>query len=184
MNEILETLARLMAPILSFTAEELWSYMPENPERPESVHADVFIPVKEEWIDPELAARWEGILSVRKEVSRVLETARKEKRIGHSLDAAVTLGCSPELLDQLSAYREALRSIFIVSSVALKPVDQLESGVETETFPGLKIFIESSSDPKCERCWVHDSTVGSNPDHPTICLRCLRALEEQDGKGR
>jgi len=184
MNEILETLARLMAPILSFTADELWSYMPEDPKRPASVHADVFIPVKEEFIDPELASRWETILSVRKEVSRALEIARKEKRIGHSLDAAVTLGCPPELLDQLKVYQEALRSIFIVSSAELKPADQLQSGAETEAFPGLKIFIEPSGDPKCERCWVHDSTVGSNLDHPAICLRCLKALEEQDGKGR
>jgi isoleucyl-tRNA synthetase len=184
MNEILETLARLMAPILSFTAEELWSFMPEDPERAASVHADVFIPVKEEFIDPELASRWELLLSVRKEVSRALEIARKEKRIGHSLDAAVTLGGSSELLDQLSGYREDLQSIFIVSSVELKPADQLEGGAEIENFPGLKILIEPSGDPKCERCWVHDSSVGSNPDYPTICQRCIKAMEEQDGKGR
>ncbi|MFO8090454.1 MAG: class I tRNA ligase family protein, partial [Desulfatiglandaceae bacterium] len=184
MNEILETLARLMAPILSFTADELWSFMPEDPERPASVHADMFIPVKEEFIDPELASRWEVLLLVRKEVSRALETARKEKRIGHSLDAVVTLGCSKELLDQLTAYREDLRSIFIVSSVEIKTADQLEGVVETENFPGLKIFIEPSGDSKCERCWVHDPNVGSNPDYPTICLRCIEAMKEQDGKGR
>jgi isoleucyl-tRNA synthetase len=184
MNEILETLARLMAPILSFTAEELWSFMSQNPERPASVHADVFVPVKEEWIDPGLASRWETILSVRKEVSRALETARKDKRIGHSLDAVVTLGCPRELLQQLMSYQEDLRSIFIVSGVELKTADQLKDGVETENFPGLKIFIQPSEDLKCERCWVHDPTVGSDPDHPTICLRCLKAMEEQDGKGR
>ncbi|HDR16942.1 MAG TPA: isoleucine--tRNA ligase, partial [Desulfobacteraceae bacterium] len=184
MNEILETLTRLMAPILSFTADELWAFTAEEPQRPQSVHADMFVPVKEQFLDPELASRWETILSVRKEVSRALETARKEKRIGHSLDAEVTLGCPPDLLDELSGYREALRSIFIVSSVELKPADELEGGAETEAFPGLKLFIKPSGAAKCERCWVHDPSVGSDPDHPTICHRCLRAMEEQNGKGR
>jgi isoleucyl-tRNA synthetase len=184
MNEILETLVRLMAPILSFTADELWHFMAEGSERSASVHADMFVPVKEELLDSELASRWEVLLSVRKEVSRALETARKEKRIGHSLDAAVSLGCSPELLGRLAGHEKALRSIFIVSSVELKQADQLGPVAEAENFPGLKVFIQPSSDPKCDRCWVHDPTVGSDPDHPAICLRCRKALEEQTGKGK
>jgi isoleucyl-tRNA synthetase len=175
MNEILEVLVRLMAPILSFTADELWQYM-KGADRGESVHADLFIPVKEEYLDPELASRWEVILSVRKEVSKVLETARREKRIGHSLDAAVTLGCGPELLERLSPYREMLRSIFIVSSVELVEADQLEDTPEIETFPGLKVLTAPSSALKCDRCWVHDPSVGSDQNHPTVCSRCLRAL--------
>ncbi len=184
MNEILETLVRLMAPILSFTADELWSFMAEVPGRPQSVHADIFVPVQEKFLDPELASRWEVLISVRKEVSRALEIARKEKRIGHSLDAAVTLGCSPDLLAKLAPYKEDLRSIFIVSAVQLKEAGELAGVDEIEAFPGLKVVIEPSADPKCDRCWIHDPTVGSDPDHPSICQRCLRALEEQDGKGK
>ena len=78
MNEILETLVRLMAPVLSFTADEIWKYM-EGEDRSPSVHADLFSPLKKEFVKPDLAERWEDILSVRKEVTKTLELGRKEK---------------------------------------------------------------------------------------------------------
>ena len=175
MNEILETLVRLMAPVLSFTAEEIWQYMKGN-KRSESVHMETFMPVKEDYRNPELAARWEEIIAVRKEVTKALEQARKEKRIGHSLDASVKLGLSEQLMAKLLPYADQLRSIFIVSSVDLVPLDDMGDGLLTETIPGLKISVFASDDPKCERCWVHDSTVGQNKEHPTLCKRCVDAL--------
>ena len=176
MNEILETLVRLMAPVLSFTADEIWQYM-GGEDRSPSVHADLFSPIKNEFLNPELANRWEDILSVRKEVTKALELGRKEKIIGHPLDAAVTLGVAPDLYEKLTPYADQLRSIFIVSSVKLLDIGQLEGGIENDTVPGLKVLVAPSTDPKCERCWMHDASVGDNPEHPTICGRCRNVLD-------
>jgi len=177
MHEILETLVRLMAPILSFTADEIWAYM-TGKERPVSVHADIFLPQNEEYRDTELAERWEEIISVRKEVTKILELARKEKRIGHPLDASVRLGLSPKLAAKLTPYEDQLRSIFIVSSVDLREIDEVEGGIESETIPGLKVEVSPSLDPKCERCWIHDPSVGNDKNHPNTCERCRNVLDE------
>ncbi len=177
MNEVLETLVRLMAPVMSFTADEIWQYMKGN-ARPASVHADLFVPVKEEYLDAKLAARWDDIITVRKVVTRSLETARKEKLIGHSLDAAVTVGLAPALLESLAPYADQLRSIFIVSSVELVPLEGLEEGFQVETTPEVKVQVTASGHAKCERCWVRDPLTGQDPEHPAICPRCRQALGE------
>jgi isoleucyl-tRNA synthetase len=182
MNEILEVLVRLMAPILSFTADEIWQYMKGN-DRPVSVHADLFVPVNDSCKDPDLAGRWEDILTVRKEVTKALELARKGKTIGHSLDASVTLGLSAGLMEKLTPYRDQLRAIFIVSSVELSEIESVEDTIESETVPGLTVKVAPSPDAKCERCWVHDPTVGDNGDHPGICKRCLKTLAEMEVVG-
>ena len=176
MNEILETLVRLMAPVLSFTADEIWQYMGGEDRLP-SVHADLFMPLKEEFLNPGLAERWDGIMAVRKEVTKALELGRKEKIIGHPLDAAVTLGVSSDLREKLTPYVDQLRSIFIVSSVELHDASEIHEGFESETLPGLKVLVAPSTDAKCERCWMHDATVGDDPEHPTICGRCRNVLD-------
>jgi len=177
MSEILEVLVRLMAPILSFTADEIWQHM-NGRDRPASVHADFFVPVNESYKDKELAERWESIIAVRKEATKALELARKEKRIGHPLDASVTIGLPPELMEELIPYRDQFRTILIVSSVDLVEAERFEDGLESEAIPGLKVKVSHSSDQKCERCWIHDPTVGQNNSHPTICKRCLDVLDE------
>jgi len=178
-HEVLNVLVRLMAPVLSFTSDEIRQYMTDAEMTP-SVHAELFIPVKEEYKNPELAERWEEIIKVRKEVTRALEIARKDKMIGHPLDAAVILGLSPKLEEMLEPYREQLRSIFIVSSVRILSETEVDDCFESEEIKGLKVKVASSEDPKCERCWVHDQTVGEDADHPTICNRCLDALAEME----
>jgi len=177
MNEILEVLVRLMAPILSFTADEVWQHMKDEGRQP-SVHADLFLPVKEKYKDPELAERWENVIKVRSEVTKALEMARKDKIIGHSLDASVTLGVPPNLMEKINPYEDQLRTIFIVSSVNVEPAEKIEGGFESETVEGLKVKVTSSRDKKCERCWVHDPTVGDDNQHPTTCQRCISALTE------
>jgi len=177
MNEILESLVRLMTPVLSFTSDEIWQHM-KGKERSSSVHTELFVPVNTTYKDPELAGRWEDIIALRKEVTKALELARKEKKIGHPLDASVTVGLSPDLMEKIAPYREQLRSIFIVSSVDIKDMDQLDDGLESETLPGLRVKVSPSTDPKCERCWVHDPTVGNDTSRPTICKRCIQALAE------
>jgi isoleucyl-tRNA synthetase len=177
MNDILEVLVRLMAPILSFSADEIWQYMKWE-SRPLSVHTDLFRPVNDSYEDSELASRWEYIIALRKEVTRVLELSRKEKSIGHPLDASVTLGLNSQLMEKLLPYQDQLRSIFIVSSVNMVEIDRIEGGLESESMPGLKVMVTPSPDPKCERCWVHDPTVGHDNNHPTICKRCVKVLAE------
>ncbi|MBN1850918.1 MAG: isoleucine--tRNA ligase [Deltaproteobacteria bacterium] len=177
MNEVLHVLVRLMAPVLSFTADEVWQYM-DNAEKAPSIHACLFIPVKEEYKDPRLAARWEEIIKIRKEVTKALEIARKEKVIGHSLNASVTLGTTPEIASLLDPYTDELRTIFIVSAVHVVPADELKGVSENEEIKGLKVKVMPSEDPKCERCWVHDATVGHHEQHPLICKRCVDALTE------
>jgi isoleucyl-tRNA synthetase len=177
MNEILETLVRLMAPMLSFTADEIWQHM-GGKDRSASVHMDLFVPVNESYKDSELAERWETIIAIRKEATKALELARKEKRIGHPLDASVTIGLPPELMETLSPYRDQVRTILIVSAAEIVEAGQVEDGIESETIPGLKINVSPSSDQKCERCWIHDPTVGQDQEHPTICERCLGVLDE------
>ena len=179
MYEILNVLVRLMAPVLSFTAEEIWQYMPGEHPSP-TVHSELFVEVKDQYLDPELSSAWETIIAVRKEVARALEIARKEKKIGHSLDAAVTLLLPSDLYSVLEPYQDQLRSIFIVSSVELVRQGVLEGAVPSEAIPGLGIGVKPSEAPKCERCWVHDSSVGSRADHPTICNRCFGALTEME----
>ncbi|MBW1764321.1 MAG: isoleucine--tRNA ligase, partial [Deltaproteobacteria bacterium] len=120
MNEILNVVVRLMAPVLSFTADEIWQFM-DDTNKASSVHTCEFIPVKEEFINSELAEKWEEILKVRKEITKVIEVARKDKVIGHSLDVSLILGLSSELEDMLTPYKDQLRSIFIVSSVRILP---------------------------------------------------------------
>jgi isoleucyl-tRNA synthetase len=177
MNEILESLVRLMAPVLSFTSDEIWQHM-KGKERSPSIHTELFVPVNTTYKDPELAGRWEDIIALRKEVTKALELARKEKKIGHPLDASVTIGLSPDLMEKIAPYREQLRSMFIVSSVDIKDMDELDGSLESETLPGLRVKVSPSTAPKCERCWVHDPTVGNDTSRPTICKRCIQALAE------
>jgi isoleucyl-tRNA synthetase len=177
MWEIIDTLVRLMAPILSFTADEIWQYLGTT-GRGSSVHTAPFLPVREDYRDLSLAERWETILKVRREVTKALEVARKEKRIGHSLDAAVLIGLPEETASLLRGYLDQLRSLLIVSSVTLTTPQALEGVAESEELPGVRVRVSPSSDPKCGRCWVHDPTVGADKQYPGACSRCVGALRE------
>jgi len=176
LNEILEVLVRLVAPIIPFTADEVWGYAPSK-EKPMSVHADLFLPAREELKDSSLIERWEVLLNIRKEITRALELARKDKIIGHSLDAAVSLALPQDLLQGLQDYRDELRSICIVSAVEFADEGKIEGGYESQEYPGLVIKILPSPFPKCERCWIHDSTIGHDGEHPSLCKRCVQVIK-------
>ncbi|MBW2333075.1 MAG: isoleucine--tRNA ligase [Deltaproteobacteria bacterium] len=176
LNEILECLVRLVAPIIPFTADEVWEYT-HNKEKSISIHTDLFIPPREELKDNALIERWEVILNVRKEITKALELARNEKIIGHSLDAAVSLALPHNLLQGLQDYRDELRSICIVSAIEFVGEGKIEGGYKSQEYPGLVIKVMPSPFSKCERCWIHDSTVGHDKDHPTLCKRCVQAMQ-------
>ncbi len=175
LNEILNALARLIAPVLSFTAEEVWRFTPEEPGKPESVHLTLFPEVKREYLDDALNERWERLWEIRTLVTKVLEEARKEKVIGLSLDAQVHLHVPEKIYPLFECYEKDLRSIFIVSSVTLHP-DKDGKEVRAEVFP--------AEGKKCERCWNYEVTVGANKEHETICHRCIEAIEETSTKSQ
>ena len=175
MYTVLETMVRLIAPILSFTAEEIWGHIPDFPGKAESVHLADMPEVDEAWLDDELAGKWSRLLEVRSQVTKVIEEARREKTVGHSLDAEVSLYADDELHGFLAPYSKLLREILIVSRVELLNEKPGSEARATE-MPGLAVQVKSSGAVKCERCWIHDETVGINPEHPGICRRCDEAI--------
>jgi isoleucyl-tRNA synthetase len=173
--DILSALLRLMAPILTFTAEEAWRRAPGA--RSESVHLERFPEVPLEWLDDRLAADWERLLEVRREVARALELARARKLIGSGLEASVRVASAPEDIPALLAdKRDLLKTVLIVSRVEL---DGPASGAvvhESQEIPGLVLVVDRAPGRKCERCWVWSERVGEHPDHPALCERCVPVI--------
>ncbi len=178
---ILDAIVRLMAPIFAFTAEEIWRYMPDREGKKESVHLMPLPDADPEWPDAELAAKWSRVLQVRAEVTRALEKARASKLIGHPLDAHVTISAPGALFDELHEYADELRSVLIVSKASLAREQELsDDAYASAEIEGMRISVRPASGAKCERCWVHDPSVGDNTEHPTICQRCANALAAMD----
>lgn len=173
MYRILDGLTRLIAPVLSFTAEEVWQCLPG--EREESVHLARFPRFGSSFEDSALNERYRLLLAVRSDVSKALERARNDKLIGHSLDARVLLQAPPgPVAELLTAYAGQLATLFIVSQAEL--AGGLEESQSGESVPGLKIRIEKALGDKCERCWNYSPTVGEDSTHPGACQRCREAM--------
>jgi isoleucyl-tRNA synthetase len=156
-------LTRLMAPLLAFTAEEVWSYTPKPVGAPDSVHL-AFLPEPEEvssGLDVSTLARWQRLMEVREVVLKALEEARQAKIIGAPLEARVRLQGSG-----LEDYAADLPSLFIVSQVVLEPGGELRA------------IVERADGTKCERCWKYSTFVGQDPDFPTVCDGCSEDLKE------
>jgi len=174
--EIATTLVRIMAPILAFTSEEVWENVPPFPGKSESVHLELLPEPVSAYEDDSIEEQWGLILELRAEVNRALELARKNKEVGHSLDAEITLGASGPLMESLQGHEDLLSRVFIVSQVRLADPESLESATAAVDIPGLMIHVRPASAMKCARCWVHDETVGADADQPEICERCVREL--------
>ena len=173
-----DTIARLMAPILPFTADEIWQHMPcQNGDRA-SIHISQLPEVTPAFKDGELAARWEYLLDIRGEVTKKLEEARAQKLIGHPLDARITITAGGDAYNALQPYADELRSILIVSKANLTKDDTLKGTPDGSAVEGVRIDVDAAPGDKCERCWVHDTTVGANHEQPTVCQRCLAALDQ------
>lgn len=168
--EILTALTGLMAPILSFTAEEVWKNIPAKTDKAESVHLTLFPEMRSDYLDKELEEEWERVWEVRAVVTKALEEARKEKVIGLSLDAQVHLHVPEKGYTFLKRYGEELKSIFIVSSVTLHLL-------ESKDAKEVRAEISRAEGKKCERCWNYDPGVGRQEEHPTLCPRCLQAIQ-------
>jgi isoleucyl-tRNA synthetase len=173
---ILDVLVRVMAPILSFTAEEAWAYVPTVGARADSVFLADFPAAEPSPQDAPLLATWERLLAVRDAVTKALEEARQRGEIGHSLDACVRLSFDPQAdLGRLLGPRLAeLPTLFIVSAVEFS--GQLAVEAASPIVPGLRVSIERAVGRKCARCWNYRTSVGSSVRHPSICAPCVDAL--------
>ena len=181
--DVFSALARLLAPILTFTTEEAWRHLPGA--HGESVHLERFPEAPREWLDDTLNRDWDRLLEVRREVAKALETARAGKLIGSGLEAAVRIANAPEDLPALlRAKRELLPTVFIVSRVDL---DRSAAGAsvtyESQDIPGLVIGVDRARGEKCERCWTRSEHVGESREHPTLCERCVPIVTRLSGSG-
>jgi isoleucyl-tRNA synthetase len=174
---ILDALARLMAPILAFTAEEIWHFMPSQTQNSKSVHLTALPTVKAEWKNEELAQKWRQLIKVRGEVTKALEEARVKKIIGHSLDAAISIYADNDMYDILEPYKNDLKTILIVSEASLIKGKAADAPFKSPDIEGLSIRVETAPGEKCERCWIRDISVGDGSEQPTICNRCRNALK-------
>ncbi|MDY0191339.1 MAG: isoleucine--tRNA ligase [Desulfuromonas sp.] len=178
MYRILDTLTRLIAPILSFTADEIWQQLPG--EREESVHLAAFPRFATSLLDARLEDIYQQLWAVRSEVSKALELARDAKLIGNSLEAKVTLAVEgTECRALLEEYADQLATLFIVSQVELVDNTAADNGYAAEKIADLKIYIAAADGDKCDRCWNYSTELGTSADHPTACPRCTAVLQSE-----
>ncbi|MGP1209012.1 isoleucine--tRNA ligase [Serratia marcescens] len=171
---IVEALVRWMAPIMSFTADEIWGFMPGK--RAQYVFT-------EEWYDGLFGlaegeamndAFWAELLKVRGEVNKVLEQARADKRLGGSLEAAVTLYADSELAARLNSLQDELRFVLLTSAASVAPLAEAPADAQaSELLKGLKIAFSTAPGEKCPRCWHYTTDIGLVAEHADICGRCV-----------
>ena len=175
-----EALTRLLAPIMTFTCEEVWQYLPKVADREESVHLAQF-PASAEILgngaktDAQSDEEWARLRSVRNEVLKALETARNNKLIGTALEAQVAITASDPLYSLLERYADQLRYLFIVSQVTLAQGSGNGTG-------SVKVEVKKAEGAKCERCWNYSTHVGEDKNYPTVCERCSAVLKELENE--
>lgn len=182
LNRILMDMIRLLAPILSFTSEEIWSHILKlsntREDLPESVFLAEFPKVTEEFIDEALEDRWDRLIAVRDEANKAMEIQRKEKFIGNSLEAKLIFFAKDDLYELLKDYHDFLPTLSIVSNVS---VEKYQEGIpEVYASPIIKdllIKVGRAEGAKCERCWNWSVKVGSFDEHPYVCERCFHAIK-------
>ncbi len=178
MFEIANTLTRLMAPQMPYTSDEIWVHL-HQPES--SVHLADFPKVNAAWVDESIEKEWEILLILREEVTKALEFARKEKKIGHPLDARILLLWNNAAENGLlKKFINDFPALFIVSQVSLVeniPSDTLASH-KSDKIEGLEIGVVVALGKKCDRCWNYSERVGENAAHPTLCERCIPVVME------
>jgi isoleucyl-tRNA synthetase len=185
MHQVLEALARWLAPVLSYTADEIWEHMPG--EREPSVFTA-------EWYEGLFAlgddaaltrAEWERVMATRAAVSRRLEALRKDGELRGSLDATATVYCDAPLLDTLGKLGDELRFVLLTSGAEVRPAGERTGTAVAETADEAEVWIDAArtDDPKCARCWHRRPDVGTDSDHPDLCGRCVSNIAG-DGERR
>ncbi len=175
MYEILLALVKMVSPIIPHTADEVWRHIPGTEEV--SVQLTDFPTVRTDWLDDSLEKKWDRFLDLRDVVLKALEEARREKMIGNSLGAMVTLYPSREVRDLLEGMEEKLEQLFIVSKVEIAPPEAAPEG-RAVTGDGLSVRVSTAPGEKCDRCWMVLPSVGNDPDHPGLCDRCVETVRQ------
>ena len=175
MYKILDSLVKLLAPVLCFTTEEIWNAMPHSEKDFKKHVMFAGMPkVCEEYDDAALAEKYDKLIAIKNDVSKALESARNEKIIGHSLNAKVEISAEGELYKFLKENEDELKTVFITSdAVVSEGKSDGAKGDET----GAYIKISVSEGEKCERCWMYSKTVGEDKEHPTLCKRCADVVK-------
>jgi isoleucyl-tRNA synthetase len=174
LQDLLQGLTLAMAPILSFTAEEIWEYVPGK-DKPASVHLGSFPEPPPGFPDEELLAKYDFLLKVRGEINRGLEEARNEKRLATAQEAAVILGAPTELYDKLKNQVQELTTLAQVAELKVTPDGG--QGLPAHEIDGLWIKVGRAPGAKCVRCWFTYPSVGEDARHPQVCARCRQVLE-------
>ena len=176
--DVLQALVRLLTPVLAFTSEEIWRYIPKAPGAPESVQLLDMPAVNDEYLDADLEQKWERLLDLRAVVTRALETARQEKKIGNSLEAVVELYARGDIYDFLSSALDDLHTVFIVSGLKLHQADCPPGALASGDIKDFGVVVSRAAGEKCERCWMYHQGVGTDTGHPTLCPRCAGVIKE------
>jgi isoleucyl-tRNA synthetase len=172
MHHIAEAMVRWLAPVMSFTADEAWGFMPG--ERAESVFLETWYEGLQAMPQAaEARARWGKVMRVRSAVAKQLEAMRKDGGIGASLDAEVDLYCADDLLVGLQGLGEELRFVMITSEARMYPLQDRPADARATDLDGLYIVARASEHAKCPRCWQHREDVGADSEHPELCGRCV-----------
>ncbi|RJT23068.1 isoleucine--tRNA ligase [Buttiauxella izardii] len=171
---IAEALVRWMAPIMSFTADEIWAYLPGDREKyvfTGEWYEGLFGLADSETMNNDY---WDTLLTVRGEVNKVIEQARADKRVGGSLEAAVTLYADSDLASKLNSLGEELRFVLLTSGAEVADYAQAgEDAQQSEILKGLKVALRKADGEKCPRCWHYTTDVGQVAEHAEICGRCV-----------
>ena len=183
MYEILLLLLCDMAPILTFTAEEIFRHLP-SPLRPVNAAGDAVLTVLA-MPQPDVArfeagraARqiWENILAIRAEVTKAIEPLRKNGVVGHSLDTRIVLYLDPALQKAVKSSGADMRAVCIVSQAVLADLRNAPVDAVMGDLPGLAVEAGKARGEKCQRCWIYSEELGSDPAHPSVCPRCAEVL--------
>lgn len=171
MYAILVELVKLIAPVLVFTAEEIWQHIPEA--EAESIHFTKWSELPEDYYNESLSCKWSDLLTVRHLVSKALENARSEKKLGNSNDARITINGSSSIIAKLRQFDDLLPMLFIVSEVELNVAEISDEG--------LQVLVELAEAEKCDRCWRRSKTVGTIDDRH-ICSRCHEVIKNSSAE--
>ncbi len=173
---ILTALVKMMAPIISYTAEEIWKYMPHlESENAESVFLNDMSLKIDLGLSDKFINRWDEIQKISDAIKKVIELQRKNKVIGSSLESKIEIYGSGELIEFIKSNKEEFKTVLIISDISINSEGTGEYKVEN--FESLTINITRCENEKCERCWMYSDTVGKNSEYPHICERCVSALK-------
>ncbi len=175
--KILSAMDRLLAPILCFTADEVWQSMPhESADNAENVLLnDMPTGVEGYCLDDAAMAEWDKLIQLRANINVALEAARADKLIGKSLEADVRIGCGEDFSKWLCGREDLLKTLLIVSKLELTDEPQPFACAD---FEGVTVSVAHAEGKKCLRCWTYDDSVGQDPDHPDLCARCASAVRK------